>query len=314
MRLVDDAEVRANADPDEAVAAITAAFRAQAGARAALQPRHRIVAGATKLSTMAAVLPDDGVAGAKVYTTVDGRFRFVVVLFDAASGEPLACMEADAFTEIRTAAVTTAMALALADPQSATLAVFGTGVQAAAHVRALARRFPLAEIRVVSRGDAAAFCAAMAAETGRSVVQRDAAAAVAGARIVVTATRSRTPLFDGHHLSPGAFVAAVGSTLPDTAELDATTFLRADSVVIEWAPQAFAEAGDLLLAESAGALDRRQVIEASAALADPGRARPSPDAIVVFKSVGIALEDVAVAGAVWRRLNRGWGRTRGNRA
>lgn len=304
MRLVGDAEVRANADPDEAVAAIARAFRAQAEGDAALQARQRIVAGPTKLSTMAAILPQDGIAGAKVYTTVGGRFRFLVLLFDAASGAPLACMEADAFTEIRTAAVTTALALALADPAAGTLAVFGTGIQAGAHIRALARRFPLEEIRVVSRGDAAGFAAALASETGVRVVQRDAASAIADAGLVVTATRSKTPLFDGRQLEAGAFVAGVGSTLPDAAELDAATLRRAASVVVEWAPQAFAEAGDLLLAEVAGALDRSRVIEAAAALADPASARPAPEAIVVFKSVGIALEDVAVAGAVWRRLCR----------
>jgi ornithine cyclodeaminase len=305
MRLVSDAEVRANADPDEAEAAIERAFRAHGDGTAALQGRQRIVAGPTKLSTMAAILPEDGIAGAKVYTTIGGQFRFLMLLFDAVSGEPLACMAADAFTELRTAAVTTVVARALADPRSQVLAVFGTGVQARSHVRALARRFPIVEIRVVSRGDASDFCAAAQAATGLPVVQADAETAIAGAHLIVTATRAKTPLFDGHGLSPGAFVAAVGSTLPDAAELDATTFLRAASVVVEWAPQALAEAGDLLLAVSAGAFDRKRVVEVAAALADPALARPDADSIVVFKSVGIALEDVAVAGAVWRRLN--WG-------
>ncbi|MGF1626495.1 MAG: ornithine cyclodeaminase family protein [Alphaproteobacteria bacterium] len=302
MRLIPNAEVRANADPDEAVAAIRRAFGEQAQGAAALQARHRIAAGATKISTMAAILPSEGVAGAKVYTTVDGRFRFLMLLFDAATGEPLACMEADAFTELRTAAVTVAATESLANPDADVLAVFGTGVQAGANLRALARRLPLREIRVVSRGDATEFCTAMAAATGLPVVQAAADEAVAGAGVVVTATRAKAPLFHGTALSPGAFVAALGSTLPDAAELDATTFIRAASVVVEWAPQALAEAGDLLLAESAGAFDHHHMIELAAALADPSCARPDKNSIVIYKSVGIALEDVAVAAAIWRRI------------
>lgn len=304
MRLVSDAEVRAVADLDAAAEAVADAFRQQAAGTTAIQPRHRIAMNGTKLSTMGAVLPGSGVAGAKVYTTVDGQFRFLVLLFDAADGTPLACLEADAFTEIRTAAVTAVVAAALAAPDAAKLAVFGTGVQARAHVRALARRFPLTEVAVVSRGDAGGFCRDLSAETGVSLRQADAAAAVAGAGLVITATRSKTPVFDGAALAPGAFVAAVGSTLPDGAELDRETIRRAASVVVEWRPQTLAEAGDLLLADADGVLDSDRVIEVGEALADPSRARPGPDSIVVFESVGIALEDVAVAAAVWRRLQR----------
>ena len=112
-------------------------------------------------------------------------------------------------------------------------------------------------------------------------------------------------MFDGAGLAPGAFVAAVGSTLPDGAELDRETIRRAESIVVEWRPQSLPEAGDLLLADAQGALDRDRVIEVAEALADPSRARRGPQSIVVFESVGIALEDVAVAAAVWRRLQQG---------
>jgi ornithine cyclodeaminase len=305
MRLIGDAEVRTAAGLDLAVDAIQRAFRALAAGEAAIQPRMRTVAGAVKLSTMAAVLPGEGVAGAKVYTTVDGRFRFLVLLFDAASGAPLACMEADAFTEVRTAATSVAAALALADPASRLLAVFGTGLQARAHALALARRFPLAGIRVVSRGNARAFCAEIGTATGVPTVQADARAALAGAGLVVTATRAKTPVVHGADLAPGAFVAAVGATLPDHAELDADAFRRAATVVVEWGEQSFAESGDLLLAEAAGALDRSTVVEMATVLGDPTWQRPVPEGVTIFKSVGIALEDVAVAAAVWRRLATG---------
>ncbi|MCP4385523.1 MAG: ornithine cyclodeaminase family protein [Hyphomicrobiales bacterium] len=303
MRIVRDAEVRAVADPVMAVEAIREAFIARAAGRTALQPRRRISIGDAKLSTMAAILADAGIAGAKVYTTVGGQFRFVVLLFDATDGSPLACIEADTFTEIRTAAVTEAAAVVLGPPNPSKLAVFGTGVQARAHANAFARRFPLRTINVVSRGDATLFCNALSVPDGCSVSQTGADAAVDDADFVVTATRAREPLFGGALLAPGTFVAAVGSTLPDKREIDNTTFQRATAIIVEDHDQSFAEAGGLILAEQDGALDRRKVQDLAEALADPDRARPDAEAIVVFESVGIALEDVALAAAIWRALS-----------
>lgn len=307
MRLLRDAEVRAVARELDLAAAVGAAFAEAAAGRSALQPRQRIAIDGAKLSTMAAILPGLGVAGAKVYTTVGGRFAFVVLLFDAASGAPLACLEADAFTEFRTAAVSEVVAAALGPRDPKVLAVFGTGVQAGAHARAFARRFALRELRVVSRGDAGDYCARLGAELGIDARPAAAADAVAGADLVVTATRSKTPLFDGAWLAPGALVTAVGSTLPDGREIDGATLRRAAAIVIEDPLQTFAEAGDLRLAAADGDLDGDKVLTLADALADPARARPSDDAIVVFESVGIALEDVAVAAAIYRAIADGPG-------
>ena len=302
MRMVTNDEVRAHSDFDSAVAAIISAFRDHASGNTGLQPRHRIVGGTTKLSTMAAILPAQKLAGAKVYTTVDGRFRFVVLLFDASTGDPIACMEADAFTEIRTAATTVAVANTLANPDSSVLSIFGTGVQAGVHALALARNFPLAQIRIVSRGDASRFVHDINDQTGIATHQSEAEAAVDGANIVVTATRSKLPVFAGANLSPGAFVAAIGCTLPDGRELDDTAFRRAANIVVEWAPQAFSEAGDLIQAEKSGAVRREAVTEFGDILNRHSPGRGSNEGITIFKSVGIALEDVAVAGSVWQQL------------
>lgn len=302
MRLIGDAEVRLHADPEMAAAAIEQAFREAATGTTALLARQRIVAAGLKVSAMAAILPGMGVAGAKVYTTRDGAFRFVVLLFDSATGAPLATIEADALTEIRTAAVTEVVARRMAPGTGGTLAVFGSGVQARAHVRALARALRPDRIGLVSRGEAGALCSALAAETGSPVTPMTAEAAVRDARMVVTATRSTTPLFDGGWLSPGCLVAAVGSTLPHARELDDTTLRRAGVVLVEDRAQAMAEAGDLILGAASGALDMRRVIELAPALAGDHPAGQGGD-IALFKSVGIALEDVAVAAAIWQRVS-----------
>lgn len=116
MKLIDDATVRRLLDPAAAREAVDRALRHFADGQAAVQARVRTIAGPVKLSTMAAVDLGGRVAGAKVYTTIAGRFRFVVLLFDAESGAPLAVLESDAMTEVRTAAVTAVAARALAGP------------------------------------------------------------------------------------------------------------------------------------------------------------------------------------------------------
>lgn len=304
MKFMTDAEVRRLADPVMAADAISRAFEEAASGSTALLARQRIAAGGLKLSAMAAILPGSGVAGAKVYTTRDGAFRFVVLLFDAGTGAPLAVLGADALTEIRTAAVTEVVAARCAPGAGGRIAVFGTGVQARSHVRALARSLRPEAIDLVSRGDAGRLAGVLSEETGVPVRPADAEAAVRGARVVVTATRAVTPLLRGEWLAPGCFVAAVGSTLPHARELDDATMHRAARVLVEDREQACAEAGDLILAQQSGAIDPGRIVDLFPVVA-AGAPAVGPDEngrdVTVFKSVGIALEDVAVAAAIWRR-------------
>jgi len=300
MLFIDNAQVRALLRPADAIAAIEQAFAAFATGDAAVQERRRTAVGQTKLSTMGAVLKEQGVAGAKVYTTINGAFRFVVLLFDAESGAPLACIEADAFTELRTACVTAIVArLGLTETAREAL-VFGTGVQARSHIKLLSADPRLERFQVVSRGDASGFCEDLSRETGRQVVSCDAVEDALGtADLIVTTTRTATPVVHGAALKPGTFVAAIGSTLPSHAEVDTDTVRRAASIVVEWQPQTLAEAGDLVRADSEGALDKSRIVELGDIVAGKSRARRAPDEVVLFESVGIGLEDVAVAAAVY---------------
>ncbi|HZZ91353.1 MAG TPA: hypothetical protein VFE23_02265 [Usitatibacter sp.] len=278
MRHLTDADVERALEGADIEGALRAAFVDLATGRAAQQPRMRTDAGGVKLSTLGGVVPGQGVAGAKVYTTIAGRFDFVIVLFSTEDGRPIATLEANAITRRRTAAVSVLAARSAALEDVVSIVVFGTGVQARAHADAFTRAYPAARCRMIGRGELA-----------------DARTALAQAQIVVTATRASEPLFDGAWLARGAFVAAVGSSRPDTRELDDTALGRAARVIVEWKPQALAEAGDLVRLPAA-LRDRLRVLELGDVLAGHAPARTTREDIVVFKSVGVGVEDVVVAG------------------
>ena len=276
--------------------ALRQAFVQLAEGRAAVLARGR--AGATAVdgaalmvSAMGAVLDD--VLGTKVYSTRNGQFQFVITLFDSASGAPLATLEANELTRLRTAATTALAVDALAAPDARVLALFGAGTQARAHAQALRglRRFE--RVLVCARSGGEAF----AAEIGAELV--DAASAAAQADVIVTCTRASEPLFDGALVRPGALVAAVGSSKPAARELDDALLARAAAIVVEWLPAARAEAGELVRA-APGVIVPERLIELGSLLAAP---RPhDPQAITVYKSVGIGLEDVALARLVHQSL------------
>lgn len=282
-----------DADVDRALAGVDLqpvlrdAFVALARGEAAQQERIRTDAGGVKLSTLGAVLPAQGYAGAKVYTTIGGRFSFLITLFSAATGHPLATFDAGAITRRRTAAVSRLAASSALSATPKAIAIFGAGVQGRGHAEAFQAAWPGAEIRIVSRGASEA----------------QAREALAGAKLVVTATRSPEPIFPGDAVEAGAVVCAVGSSRPDTRELDDRLLSRAARAIVEWKPQSLREAGDLLLAAPA-VREALEVVNLGDVLAGREPARRTPDDIVVFKSVGVGLEDVAVAGLAYERLRK----------
>lgn len=298
---ISDADVRKVLTFPDAVAAMTDAFRDAGTGSGAMQERVRTHGGGVSLSMMGAILPGAGVMGAKVYSTVNGAFTFVLALFSNTDGRLIALLDGNALTEFRTAAVTVVAANALARPDAGVLAVFGTGVQARAHLEAFLTTRPLRTVRIVGRTGAEACAAWVRSRFGVDAAAVDAAAALRDADIVVTATRAKEPLFAGDLVKPGAFVAAIGSSKPDTREIDAALLARAGRIVVEWKPQARREAGDLLLAGDAVDWDR--VVELGAIVAAPAAGRSGPDgAITVYKSVGVGMEDVALANLAARRL------------
>ncbi|MET0517342.1 MAG: ornithine cyclodeaminase family protein [Burkholderiaceae bacterium] len=307
MQLITESQVtQALQAPAAALAALRDAFVQLSRGQAAVLARGRAAAaggdGAALMgSAMGAVLAGEpgtqGVMGTKVYSTRNGQFQFVITLFDNATGLPLATLEANELTRQRTS-LTTALAVdALAAPDAQVLAIFGAGTQAQAHADVIRPLRAFRRVLVCARNGAAA--AEFAARIGAELV--DAATAAREADVIVTATRASEPLFDGNRVKPGAFVAAVGSSKPVARELDDTLLARAAQVVVEWLPAAQAEAGELVRA-APGVVAPQRLVELGGLLAAP---QPrDPQAITVYKSVGIGLEDIALAHLAYRQLNK----------
>jgi len=242
----------------------------------------------------------------------------VVLLSSPDTGEPLAVLNASAVTEIRTAAVSAVATDLLAAPGADVLAIIGTGVQAAAHLRAIAATRPLTQIRVAGTtpAKAAAFAAhAGSATSGKGgtggtigaapvpVVPYDSARqAVAGAGIVVTATSSPTPVLQAGWLAPGTHVNAVGACLPHVRELDTATVAGA-ALFADSRESVLAESGDYRLAAAEAGLGpghiRAEIGELLADL-DDRQGRNTPNEITIFESLGLAVEDLAAAVVAYR--------------
>lgn len=298
-----DAQIDELVHFDEAIPVLEDAFRAFAQRRAAVQRRVRTEAGGVKLSTLGAVLPDAGVTGAKVYTTINGRFSFSIVLFSTEDGSLLATLDANALTRIRTAATTVIAVRALARADARTVALYGTGVQGQAHAHALAEHTGLRSFRIVGLEGAETLCDRLNSRYGASGIEAmpaEAANAVRGADVIVTATRATGALFDGAALTAGTLIAAIGSSLPITRELDDATLSRAARIVVELSEQAREEAGDLVQA-AAGTFDWNDVVELGDVLEGRAAGRAHAYDIIVYKAVGIGLQDIALAGLAYRK-------------
>jgi ornithine cyclodeaminase len=300
MLHITDAMIDEVLGPADAQQALLEALRSFGAGRGAMQERVRTEAAGVKISTMGAVLPDQGFAGAKVYTTIQGRFDFVILLFSAEDGRPLASLEANAITRLRTAACSVIAARHLARPGSRRLAVFGAGVQGQAHALQFALAFGLDEIRLVDPFAPADVAARLQRQCGVPVRMTQAAAALDQADIVVTASRATEPLFAGVALSPGSFVAAIGSSLPTTRELDDTALRRASRIVLDWSPQTLREAGDLMQAAT-GCLTPDKMADLADVVSGRSPGRRNDEEITIYKAVGVGLQDVALAGLAWQR-------------
>jgi len=209
-----------------------------------------------------------------------------IVLFDTETGRPLAFLDGRLITEMRTAAVSAAVTRRVAPPGARVLALIGSGVQAQAHLEALrhVRRFD--EVRVWSRSPEHAH--SFAARHDARAMELEAA--VRGADVIVTATMSREALVRGAWLKPGAHVNAVGACVPTWRELDDDA-LTGSTLIVDSREAALKESGDVILSGAA--------IFAEAGELFAGTKWPAHGATTVFKSLGLAVEDVAAARLVY---------------
>ena len=298
---ITDEQIERHVSAADAENAMRDAFVSFSAGDAAMQERIRTEAGGVKLSTLGAVIPAQGVTGAKVYTTIKGQFQFVILLFSTEDGRPLASFDAGAITRLRTAACSVLAARRMARPDASVLGLFGAGVQGVQHAQQLALAFPLRRILVCDPYAPDGLAQRLSERCGVDVTVAGPEQLVREADIVVTASRSTEPLFDGGWLKPGAFIAAVGSSLPHARELDDTALAQASALVVEWRAQSMREAGDLVRAGE-GVLDAGRILELGDVLAGKVAARRSADDIVIYKAVGVGLQDVALAGLAYQRV------------
>jgi thiomorpholine-carboxylate dehydrogenase len=215
----------------------------------------------------------------------------VIALFDPQTGAPLALMDGRYITEMRTAAVSAVTTDALAPKDAKVLALLGAGVQAHAHLEVLphVRRFE--EIRVWNHHPEKA--ERFAEETGAKAMELEAA--IRGADVVVTATSSREPILNGEWLKAGAHVNAVGASRPDWRELDDAAMRNV--VIVDSYEGARKEAGDVILSGATPFAELGEILN--------GTKRVEPGATTVFKSLGMAVEDVAAARLVYDASRNG---------
>lgn len=297
---VDGDELARRLPTRAAIDALEAAFRD--GDPSATPLRSHVSTPAGTLLLMPAV--GEAGVGVKLVTLTEANpdrgfplIHAIYALFDPLTQAPRMLVDGSALTARRTGAVSALATRHLARAGAARLVIFGAGVQAHAHLEAIMAVRRVTHLVVVSRTrDRAEQLAHRAATMGIEAAV-GSADAVADADIVCTCTTSVEPLFAGRRLSPGAHVNAVGAYLPEAREVDSETVRRA-RVVVETRAAAMEEAGDLLLAIAEGAISADHVVADLQEVVRGAAVRRSDDDVTLFESVGLAFEDLAVAGAL----------------
>lgn len=292
MLILDEADVRKLLDMRPLIPAMEDALRALSAGEV-VQPLRVMVPVGERGGFLGSMPAYTGAQlGAKLVTFFPNNqgvptHHAIVLLFKPDTGEPLAIMDGRLITEMRTAAVSAAATRVLANPGASTLAILGSGVQARSHLQALQLVREFRDTRVWSPRNAGAFAQRFGVRLARSAEE-----AVRGADVVVVATTSRTPVLQGAWLSPGAHVNAVGAPRPEWRELDDDVLSKA-KLFVESREAASRESGDVIAARTIFA-------EIGEVIAGTSPGRQSAGELTLFKSVGVAAEDLASAELVYR--------------
>lgn len=298
--VLSDDDVQRGFDWGLAIEALRAAYAD--AAEPGRYPNRTVARGGVNWFRSLSGIPADGSPmGVKVIAGAFARRQvsYLISLFDQDTAELVALMDGNSITGYRTAATSALAADLLAGAGALQIAVIGSGFEARKHVRALTAVRPLRKVRVFSpRAESRAGFAGELADLGVPVQPAQSPAeAVAGADLVICAARSydETPTLLGEWLEPGVTVVSIGSTVPEQREVDSVTIERAELIIADVLHEVLHETGDLL----AAAADGIDAAGKTASLADlvsgrhPGRERD--DQIVVYKSVGAGIQDLAVA-------------------
>jgi len=311
LKILSAENVRQALPMAEAIAGMKEAYIQLSAGQATVPLRSRIdVPAHDGISlTMPAYLASSGDMAVKIVSVYPGNVKSkipaihaAVLVLDEVTGRPVALMEGSALTAIRTGAASGAATDLLARSGAATVAIFGSGVQARTQLEAVCTVRAIKAIRVFSLDfdQARRFAQTM---SGRGPIPHaieianNPAEAISGVDIICTATTSTTPVFDGQFLEPGTHINSIGSFTPEMQEVDVET-IRRSLVIVDSRDAVMEEAGDLLIPIADGEISEDHIhaeIGEIAAGKKPGRT--NPEQITYFKSVGVAVQD-AIAGRI----------------
>ena len=311
--LLAEADVKAVLTMPLAIAAVEDSFRRLAGGTALLHSRQRLhVPSKSYLHYMAAADAASGYMGLKIYTSAKEGLRFLVPLFSVESGDMLALIEADYLGQMRTGAASGVATRLLAREDARNVGIIGTGLQARTQLEAIALVRKLARVRTWSRDEQRRkkFAVEMSEVVGLRVeAAATAEEAIGDADIVVTSTTATNPVVEGRWLKPGVHINAIGANFPQKRELDAAAIERCEVIVADSREQSKFEAGDLIQAFGEEPMKWAGVRELADIVGGKVPGRTSPEQITLFKSNGIAIEDIVVAGRIYELAReRGLGR------
>lgn len=288
---------------ETAIAAVEEVLRDQAEGAATNKPRYRVAMPTSQLHLMAAADKRLGVCGAKIYTASRKGTRFLVLLYDAESGDMLAMIEADRLGQMRTGAASGVATKYMARTDADTVGIYGTGWQAESQLMAVCAVRRIKSIKAYSRtaerreGFARKMTSLLRVDVTAAESPEQAAR---GCSIVITASGAREPVLKGEWIEPGAHLNVVGSNFLSKAEVDIETVRRANIIAVDSIEQSRIEAGDLMPAIERGVISWESVTELGRIVAGRDAGRSSDDDVTLFKSNGIALEDISTALRVYK--------------
>ncbi len=293
---------------EDTLAAVESAFKLQATGDATNEPRRRVRAQGSVLMIMSGALSNfdefKGLLGLKSYTVARGKARFYVSLFDAMTGELLAFIEADKLGQMRTGAASGVATKYLAREDAKSVGIFGTGWQAQSQLAAVCAVRRIEEVKVFSRKpeNRERFCEQMDAELKLANIHPvESTEAAADADILITITSSREPVVEGKWLKPGTHINAAGGNSVLRREVDDEAVKRASFLAVDSLEQAKMESGEFVTAVEKGLLTWERVKELRHVVNGQMPGRENNEQITLFKSLGIAIEDVATAAVVYRK-------------
>lgn len=303
IRILSASDVRTALPMSIAIDAMRHAYSQLSAGNVNAPPRQHITTENGITLIMSAHLPDQNEFGIKVVSVYDDnpninlpRINATVLVLDPMTGAPIAFMDGTSLTAIRTGAGGGVAADLLSRQDAKTVGLFGAGVQSRAQLQAVMAIRDIKHVNLISRTEASAQQLADEISQWNDALKVNIASTprqlVEAADIVICATTSASPLFDGNDLKPGTHITAVGTFVPEKREVDTTTIRRANRIVVDSREACLEEAGDLIIPNAQIDAEIGEIINGDK------QGRQSADEITFFKSVGVSVQDAVAAASV----------------